>query len=134
MSSLIYDVENTDNILDYDMVKRTWEMQADGLKCIDCTGEEASIGSKVKQSKSFHNGRVHITDEGVYINGSEGKESKSFHNGRVHITDEGVYINGSDGTSLTIDSNGVSIHEKGKTKIIKKGTVEIKSDAKNKEW
>ncbi len=109
MSSLIYDVENADNVLDYDMVKRTWEMQADGLKCIDCTGEEASIGSK-------------------------GKHGKSFHNGRVHITDEGVYINGSDGTSLTIDSNGVIIHEKGKTKIIKNGKVEIKSDTNDKEW
>ena len=109
MRSLIYDIENSDNILDKDMVQRTWEMKADGLKCIDCTGEEASIGSKERNSHFYHNGRVHITDDGVYIKGS-------------------------DGTSLTIDSNGVIIHEKGKTKVIKKGKIDIKSDENNKEW
>lgn len=36
MEQIIYDVRNTSNTLDYDMVGKTWTMTKDGLTCVEC--------------------------------------------------------------------------------------------------
>ncbi len=41
MTGLIYDVENTTNTLDVDMVDRRWKMTGRGLECVDCAGLNA---------------------------------------------------------------------------------------------
>lgn len=43
MSKIIYDIDNVSNTLDVDMVNRNWKMTRDGLECLDCTGDEATI-------------------------------------------------------------------------------------------
>jgi phage shock protein PspC (stress-responsive transcriptional regulator) len=43
MGRIIYDIENTNNTLDADMVNRSWIMTNEGLKCMDCTGDEETI-------------------------------------------------------------------------------------------
>ncbi len=98
---LIYDIENVENVLDNDMLDRTWEMTKEGLKCIDCTGQESKIGD---MDVDHHIG-----------NGS-----------RVHISDKGVYIKGDNDEEVSIDSNGVVIRKNGKTKVYKGGNVDIK--------
>ncbi len=52
MKSIIYDIKNTDDIWDYDMVGHQWTMTDKGLECVDCTGEEHSVGRRRSQPKS----------------------------------------------------------------------------------
>jgi hypothetical protein len=42
MKHIIYDIKNTSNTLDEDMVKRRWIMGNNELKCIDCAGLDVS--------------------------------------------------------------------------------------------
>lgn len=51
ITSIIYDIKNTDDIWDYDMVGHQWTMTAKGLECVDCTGEERSVGRRRSQPK-----------------------------------------------------------------------------------
>lgn len=46
MTGLIYDVENTTNTLDVDMVDRRWKMTSRGLECVDCAGLDAKRTDK----------------------------------------------------------------------------------------
>ncbi len=43
MAKIIFDIDNTTNTLDREMVNRTWKMTSEGLECIDCNGREASL-------------------------------------------------------------------------------------------
>ena len=98
---LIYDIDNIENVLDADMLNRTWEMTKEGLKCIDCTGQESKIGDIDVKHKISNGSRVHISDKGVYIKGDNDEE-------------------------VAIDSNGVIIRKNGKIKVYKGGNVDIK--------
>jgi phage shock protein PspC (stress-responsive transcriptional regulator) len=100
LRGFIYDIKNVQNVLDRDMLKRTWEMKHNGLHCVDCTGEESTIGG----------GDEFYFDE----DGSE-----------VQINDHGIYIKGTNHEVLSIDSNGVQIKSNGKVKTIKKGDFHI---------
>ncbi len=104
----IYDVENVQNIYDKDMLERTWKMTDKGLVCVDCTGDESTIGGE----------RVSVHDE----DGSQ-----------VDIDENGVHVKSGDGNHVSIDSNGVVIKENGKEiiKIDKKG-MRIDADEKKK--
>lgn len=51
ITSIIYDIKNTDDIWDYDMVGHLWKMTDRGLECVDCTGEEHSVGRRRSQPK-----------------------------------------------------------------------------------
>jgi phage shock protein PspC (stress-responsive transcriptional regulator) len=95
LDGFIYDIDNVQNIYDSDMLNRTWEMTADGLKCVNCTGNESTIGGR-------H----------VYINGEEADN--------VDVSDEGVRVIGHNGEKIEINGNGVHIREKGKD-IVKIG-------------
>ena len=88
MSKIIYDIDNVANIWDHDMVNRTWEMTEQGLKCLDCTGEEANVGGS----------RVHIGNEG---------DTVSVTNSGVKITKDGKEV-------IRIDNNGVIITDEEK--------------------
>lgn len=46
MTGLIYDIENTTNTLDVDMVDRRWKMTGRGLECVDCAGLDVNRTDK----------------------------------------------------------------------------------------
>ncbi len=104
----IYDIENVKNVYDNEMLERTWKMTDKGLICVDCTGDESTIGGE----------RVSVHDE----DGSQ-----------VDIDENGVHVKSGDGNHVSIDSNGVVIKENGKEiiKIDKKG-MRIDADEKKK--
>jgi hypothetical protein len=83
LSGYIYDIENVMNILDHDMLGKHWKMTNAGLECIDCDGEEESIGIPKMRIHKAH-GSVRIDDNGVFIDG-EGDEF-------VHIDSNGVVV------------------------------------------
>jgi len=85
MTKIIYDIDNVANIWDHDMVNKTWEMTEQGLKCIDCTGEEQTVGGN----------RVFIGDQGDTVRVS---------NSGVKITKDGKEV-------IRIDKNGVLIKD-----------------------
>jgi phage shock protein PspC (stress-responsive transcriptional regulator) len=94
MRHFIYDIDNEQNIYDSDMMGHTWEMK-DELSCIDCTGDERTVG-----------GNFNIED----------------HDGNVvRIDENGIYIHGEDNETVSIDSTGVMIKKNGKIKHYKKG-------------
>ena len=105
---LIYDIENVQNIYDSDMLNRTWKMTAEGLSCVDCTGQEKTIGGVSWDTYDEMNGTVRIHSKGR--NGHE-----------VNIDKYGVHIMGSN--KVSIDSSGVTVNENGKeiVKINKDG-------------
>jgi hypothetical protein len=80
-------VDNRENIYDADMVDRTWLMTAEGLTCVDCKGDENTIGGK----------KIHFRSD----NGDT----------EVNIDENGVHIKSSSGEKVSIDSNGVSVHK-----------------------
>ena len=103
LSGFIYDIKNVENIYDHDMLEHRWEMKEDGLNCLDCDGTESTIGG----------GFINIPG----------------HNGaRVHINDDGVFIEGSNDEIISIDSNGVVIRKDGKIKRINKKNLHISVD------
>lgn len=106
LKNYIYDIDNIENVLDHDMLNRTWQMTEKGLRCVDCDGTESTLGGE-----EFHMGN------------DDGSEIK--------IDENGIIIRGSDGNRVTVDSNGVYIHENGreKVRINKKGNrMEMKID------
>lgn len=86
LDNYIYDIENTDNIHDHDMLDRTWKMSSAGLVCMDCNGTEQRLGGM--------NSDYHLHGEGT-----------------VDIHPDGVYIEDED-ASVKIDTNGIIIKEK----------------------
>ena len=103
LKKYIYDIENNLNILDRDMLGRTWKMTGTGLICMDCTGKERTLGDRT----------FDYSDDGdVDIKGPDGS--------RVRIDNNGVFIKGPQNETVRIDSNGVVIENNGKKKIIKK--------------
>jgi phage shock protein PspC (stress-responsive transcriptional regulator) len=95
LDRFIYDIDNLENIYDADMLNRTWEMTGDGLKCLDCKGNESTIDGR-------H----------VFINGEEADQ--------VDVNENGVRIVGHNGEKVEINDNGVHIRNKGKD-IVKIG-------------
>ena len=88
MTKIIYDIDNVNQIWDHDMVNHTWEMTDQGLKCLDCTGDETTVGG-----------------DKVVI--SEGTDTVRVSHSGVHITKNGKEV-------IRIDKNGVIIHEEEK--------------------
>ena len=78
------------------------------MHCLDCDGTESTLD-----------------DIGINVPGP--------HGGRVHISHNGVYIEGSDNEVVSIDSNGVVIRKNGKLKTIKKGDFHISVDG-DEDW
>jgi phage shock protein PspC (stress-responsive transcriptional regulator) len=90
---IIYDIENTTNTYDGDMVGHTWTMTSKGLECLSCSfnHEENDIinsnGKKVliKRKRS-----------GIYVNGKQ----------------DSLVITGDDEVKISIDENGIVIKKK----------------------
>ena len=96
LDDFIYDVDNVQNIFDSDMLGRTWLMTADGLTCVDCTGDEDVVGGGKFKDDEFR--------RRIRINGDDGAE--------VKIDEHGVRIISPDGEKVIIDSTGVRINGK----------------------
>ena len=94
LEDFIYDIDNVQNIFDRDMLGRTWLMTADGLTCVDCTGDEDVVGGGKIKDEDFR-GRIRI-------DGEDGAE--------VKIDENGVRIISPEGEKVIIDSNGVRIN------------------------
>lgn len=52
LENMIYDIENTTNTYDGDMVNRRWIMTENGLKCIDCNGIDSNASENDDDSNS----------------------------------------------------------------------------------
>ncbi|MBK7910675.1 PspC domain-containing protein [Candidatus Pollutiaquabacter sp.] len=94
LEDFIYDIDNVQNIFDRDMLGRTWLMTADGLTCVDCTGDEDVVGGGKIKDEDFR-GRIRI-------DGEDGAE--------VKIDENGVRIISPEGEKVIIDSSGVRIN------------------------
>ena len=92
LRDFIYDVENTTNTYDKEMINRRWIMTEYGLKCVDCEG----INNKTELNDDEE---VKINVNGVKINAKDAN---------VKMDSNGVKINSKD-TKVTIDKNGVHI-------------------------
>jgi phage shock protein PspC (stress-responsive transcriptional regulator) len=104
----IYDIENVQNIYDRDMLDRTWKMTDKGLTCVDCTGDESTIGG-----------------DHVYINDDDGSE--------VDIDKNGYHVRSADGDTISIDNNGMVIKDHGNQIIkINRDGMHISTDEKKK--
>ncbi|MCD6017189.1 MAG: hypothetical protein K0S53_310 [Bacteroidetes bacterium] len=90
----IYDVENTTNTYDGDMINRRWMMTEYGLKCIDCDGLNNSYEEEHElpvPPSAPGAPTININDKGVIIN------------------EEGIHIDDKKDTKVTIDKHGVHI-------------------------
>lgn len=127
LNGYIYDIENTMNIFDSDMLGHRWKMTEAGLMCVDCDGTERTVGGMKAPLPPLPPGKsddeVLIDDEGIFI---KDKESDAM----MKIDSNGVYIKAKsrkgrgtseeDNTILRIDSNGIVIKKPGeKVKVIK---------------
>lgn len=107
----IYDVDNVQNVLDYDMIGRTWIMTSKGLDCTNCDGTESTIDGGNFNIKTEDGDQVTIDENGVRINGSDGA--------KVTIDSMGVVIKKNGENVVKIGGNGVKIStdEKGKKQM-----------------
>ena len=62
MRNIIYDIENTTNTYDGDMVGRKWKMTVDGLTCVDCQGLDED-----SRNNRFGRKHIRINKDGVEI-------------------------------------------------------------------
>lgn len=100
LNDMFYDLDNVQNILDRDMVNRTWQMTAKGLSCLDCTGSEEKVFKNDEDWNVDDNAKVNIDKNGLEVNSE---------NTRVKIDENGVHIS-SDGKNIVkIDSTGLNI-------------------------
>lgn len=80
MGKIIYDIQNVNNTLDADMVNRTWKMTNQGLECIDCTGDEATIDIKGNDDEEEDDNKH------IFIRRDEhGETIETTHNGKKTI-------------------------------------------------
>jgi phage shock protein PspC (stress-responsive transcriptional regulator) len=63
MERIIFDIDNTKDILDRDMVNRKWIMTSEGLECVDCDGSEASLNDDDDFDLDKHTVNVSINRE-----------------------------------------------------------------------
>ena len=82
LKHLLYDVENTNNILDDEMGGKYWKMTENGLSCLSCTDQDL-MHTTGEINIDDKDGHVHINKHGIEIN------SKDAH---VKISGEGVHI------------------------------------------
>ena len=82
LKHLLYDVENTNNILDDEMGNKYWKMTGNGLTCLSCTKEDLmNIKNEINIKDS--NAHVKIDKHGIEVN------SKEAH---VKISSEGINV------------------------------------------
>ncbi|MDF2448037.1 MAG: hypothetical protein K0R26_541 [Bacteroidota bacterium] len=88
LSGFIYDIENTTNTYDGDMVNRRWMMTEYGLKCIDCDGlsiNSNGLGAPVHPAPPAHP-EPPAHPQIVHIQESNNKDTK------VTIDKHGVHV------------------------------------------
>ncbi len=70
MKNVIYDIDNTTNTWDDEMVGRRWVMTFDGLQCVDCLGLDQE-----RSSAKFGRKHIRINKDGVEIEFDEDDKS-----------------------------------------------------------
>jgi phage shock protein PspC (stress-responsive transcriptional regulator) len=98
LENLIYDIENTTNTDDADMLNRRWKMTENGLMCLDCDGLYDENDQKIEN--------MEVSVNGVNINTEEAK---------VKVGNKGVKVR-SKNAQVTIDENGVHVDTKEESK------------------
>lgn len=74
LEGYIYDIDNTSNTFDDDMIARRWEMKNDGLSCIDCDGINTNTFTKSKRIIiKEKNGKKVIIKEEVQLEEDDSK-------------------------------------------------------------
>lgn len=84
VKKLLYDVDNTNEIYDEDMVGKYWKMTDNGLMCLNCPKTETS-----------HREGVHVQDK----------------NANVKIDENGIEVHSKD-AHVKIDENGINVDSK----------------------
>ena len=86
LKRLLYDVENTNNILDDEMVGKYWKMTSNGLNCLSCTPEdlEHTVNEINQNDEDAH---VHIDKDGIEVNSKDGHVKISSEDG-IHIEEK----------------------------------------------
>ncbi len=109
------DVENLSNTWDFKMINHTWEMQTNGLKCIDkdfVEADEMASEKEIKESiEDLKNGEevsMQINEDGVYINGKKVKDSLNLE-GKIDEKDFKASK-----VDLEINENGIRANIKGR--------------------
>lgn len=85
VKKLLYDVDNTNEIYDEDMVGKYWKMTENGLTCLNCPKEE------------LHKKNWHIEDE----------------HAKVKIDEHGIEVKSND-AHVKIDKDGINVNSKEK--------------------
>ena len=139
MERVIYDIDNVTNTLDADMVNRSWIMTREGLKCMDCTGEEATIDVHI--GNDFDDDTDYHDDKHTIIRKDEhGETIETTHNGRktiIHKTKKGETIDTKPNEKRVIihkkirdkDDSDLDVENEAEEIIIKK---EIRTDENDK--
>jgi phage shock protein PspC (stress-responsive transcriptional regulator) len=120
---LLNDVDNVSNTYDGDMINHTWQMQVQGLVCLDKLDESTSIdndnysdnnddnddaendNSSTKKKSKFN---MSINNKGVFINGKRIDENSTKEDRNIEIDVNDV--------DVKIDEKGVSANVKGNEK------------------
>lgn len=98
MERIIYDIDNVTNTLDADMVNRTWIMTNQGLKCVDCTGDEATVdirGNDEDTDYYSYDGDYYNDKHTIIRKDEHGETIETTHNGKktiIHRDEHGETI------------------------------------------
>lgn len=84
LKKLLYDVDNTNEIYDEDMIGKYWKMTDNGLTCLNCPKRETP-----------HHERVHVEGE----------------NAKVKIDKDGIEVHAKD-AHVKIDEHGINVNSK----------------------
>lgn len=103
LSNIIYDIENTHNTYDGDMVNRRWVMGANGLECIDCEGLEIDEDDNIHNLPPIEHPAPPVPPGSINV---EAKEAD------VKINDQGIHVNSKD-ANVKINKDGIHIDTKG---------------------
>ena len=82
---LLYDVDNTNEIYDADMVGKYWKMTENGLTCLNCPKTETTHHHRGGLSVDDKDAKVRIDENGIEVNSKDG---------HVKIDEDGINING----------------------------------------
>jgi phage shock protein PspC (stress-responsive transcriptional regulator) len=109
VANLLDDIDNVSNTYDGDMVNHTWQMQTQGLVCLDKLNND-DVDTDDDDSDTTKDINMSVNKNGVYINGKRVDDESNNNSNEKNININAQEVN------LKIDGNGVSAQVKGKKK------------------
>lgn len=94
---MLYDVDNTTNTWDGDMIERRWIMTEHGLKCLDCKGLEDNSDEHWEKQHRRKKNRVTINGDGIEVNDNETE---------INIDEDGIKIRTPEDVEINNDTKG----------------------------